>query len=88
MNYSLTIELTQEQNDALLATAAEMNAAGGSTTPEALLRENGTNFVNQRVQHYYEAAMKRLGTAAAVMPYDQRKALIAQVESQLPTEQP
>jgi len=87
MNYSLTTELTQEENDALLATAAEMNAAGGSTTPETLLRENGTNFVTERVSHYYASAMKRLGDAAAGMSYDQRKALIAQVESQLPTNQ-
>lgn len=84
MNYTLDITLDDEQNDALLKTVAEINASGGSTTAATLLAENGVNFVNQRVAHYYAAAMQRLGTDAATLSYAARQALIAQVESQLP----
>lgn len=83
MNYSISITLTEEQNDALLATVAEINAKGGNTTAEQLLKENGTNFVGQRVSQYYAAAMERLGDAAAALPYSQRKTLIAEVEAKL-----
>lgn len=84
MKYDISITLTEEENDALLATVAEANAKGGSTTAEQLLKENGTNFVGQRVSQYYAAAMQRLGNAAAALPYAARKALIAEVESKLP----
>ena len=81
--HKLTISLDDEQQDALTATVAEINATGGSITAETYLAENGLNAVKARVAHYYNAAMTRLGTAASAMSYDQRKALIAQIESSI-----
>lgn len=81
--HSIDITLNEEQQDALLATVEEINTNGGSATQESYLAENGINAVNVRVSHYYNAAMNRLGTAAGVLPYDQRKALIAQIESSI-----
>lgn len=80
----ITIKLDAEQQDALTATVAEINATGGSITAETYLAENGINAVNTRVAHYYQQALTRIGASASPMSYEQRKALIAQIESALP----
>jgi hypothetical protein len=47
---------------------------------EAIL--NGA--IGAEVQSRFNSEVARIGTAASALPYDQRQALIAQIESQLP----
>ena len=72
--------ITEEQLDALNATAAEINGTGGDTTAQTLLEENGLNFVNARVEHYYQLAVNRVATAWRSKSYTERKATLAQLE--------
>lgn len=88
MNISLS--LNQEQTDALTGVLAGINAQRAAATPpqEPLTAEDYLALVLMKaVDSYvataYQNAVKRLGDAAAQLPYAERTALIAQVESSL-----
>jgi len=85
---TINLTLNTEQTDALASVLASVNAtlAEDATpyTPESYLTERMTTVVNSYVATAYETAVKRIGTAAAALPYAERQALIAQIESQLP----
>lgn len=74
-------DLNQEELDALTRTVAEITARGGHTTAEQLLNENGTNYVTARVEHYYQLAVQRMATLWQTKSYEERIALIAQLEN-------
>lgn len=74
-------DLNQEQQDALTRSADEINAKGGNVTAQQLLTENGTNYADQRVEHYYQQALLRVGQLWRSKPYADRLALIAQLEA-------
>jgi hypothetical protein len=79
----LTLNLTEEETDALAIKTAAFNASlQVSFTPTQYLTEEviGT-AVKQMVSEAYTAAVQRLGVTASSLPYEARKALIAQVES-------
>ncbi len=82
---NITLTLTDEQADALNAKVAERNALKPETpyTAESHLMECVMGLVNGYTSEAYNAAVKRLGDGAAKLPYEQRKALIEQVESSL-----
>jgi hypothetical protein len=80
---NLTLNLTDEETDALAIKTAAFNASlQVSFTPTQYLVEEviGT-AVKQMVTEAYNAAVQRLGVTASSLPYEARKALIAQVES-------
>jgi hypothetical protein len=83
----LNLTLNQEQLDALTATTATANAtlAEGVTpyTAESYLSHVTMKAVDSYVANAYAVAVQRIGTAAASLPYAERQALIAQIESQL-----
>ncbi len=58
-------------------------AALAEYTPQTYLEKMLTNAVDSYAQQRYDAALKRLGVAAAAMPYANRLALIEQVEAQV-----
>lgn len=74
-------DLNQEELDALTRTVAEITARGGHTTAEQLLNENGTNYVTARVEHYYQLAVQRVATLWQTKSYEERIALMAQLEN-------
>lgn len=80
---NLTLTLNQEQTDALNAWVNERNANGANVTAESHLTELVMSAINGKVASYYEAAVKRIGAAAAALPYADRLALIQQIESQV-----
>jgi hypothetical protein len=80
---NLTLNLTEEETDALTLKTAAFNASlQVSFTPTQYLVEEviGT-AVKQMVTEAYNAAVQRLGVTASSLPYEARKALIAQIES-------
>jgi hypothetical protein len=80
---NLTLNLSEEETDALAIKTAAFNASlQVSFTPTQYLTEEviGT-AVKQMVSEAYSAAVQRLGVTASSLPYEARKALIAQVES-------
>ena len=81
----ITLMLTDEQTDALNAKVAERNSLNPATpyTAESHLEECLTGLINGYTAEAYNAAVKRLGEGAARLPYEQRQALIKQVESSL-----
>lgn len=78
---NLTLDLNQEQLDAIQLRA---DAATPSLTSAALLEQLVTGQVNAWVQDDFNNAVRQLGDAARQMPYDDRKALIAQVAASIP----
>jgi hypothetical protein len=80
---NLTLNLTDEETDALTLKTAAFNASlQVSFTPtQYLVEEVIGNAVKQMVTEAYNAAVQRLGVTASSLPYEARKALIAQVES-------
>ena len=84
----LHLTLNQEQTDALESTIATVNAtlAEGVTpyTAESYLAYVTMKAVDSYIATAYVIAVQRIGTAAASLPYTERQALIAQIESQLP----
>lgn len=85
MTHTLTVELTQEQEDALTGGVALYNQANRTelTTDEYLIR-NATASVDMFAQTAYQNALRRIGESAKELPYESRLALIASVESQIP----
>lgn len=81
----ITITLTDEQTDALNAKVAERNALKPAKpyTAESHLQECLLGLVNGYTTEAYNAAVRRIGEAAAILPYEQRLALIAQVEGSI-----
>jgi hypothetical protein len=79
----LTLNLTEEETDALAIKTAAFNASlQVSFTPtQYLVEEVIGSAVKQMVTEAYNAAVQRLGVTASSLPYEARKALIAQVES-------
>jgi len=86
MNISIILTLNQEQSDALQDRVDLHNSSSSANiTPAEFLKISELDFYIQTlVDQRYAASLTRLGTAAAALPYDQRQALIAQIESQLP----
>jgi len=82
---NITLNLTQEESDALAAKVSERNALNPEVpyTPESHLTECVMGLINGYTTESYNAAVRRIGEAAAVLPYEQRLALIAQVEGSL-----
>lgn len=80
---NLTLNLSDEETDALAIKTAAFNAAlQVSFTPtQYLVDEVIGTAVKQMVSEAYSAAVQRLGVTASSLPYEARKALIAQVES-------
>lgn len=74
-----------EQTAALQALAARHNeSAGTSLTLEQYLDLVCLNLVDDEVKAAFDRSVARLSNAAASLPYEQRLALIDQVESSLP----
>lgn len=87
MNISITLTLNQEQSDALQERVDLYNSGSGlaSIIPSEFLETVQLEpYIKTLVDQRYAASLTRLGTAASALPYDQRQALIAQIESQLP----
>jgi len=82
---NLTITLTDEQTDALNAKVAERNALKPTVpyTPESHLEECVMGLIKGYTTESYNTAVRRIGEAAAILPYEQRLALIAQVEGSI-----
>jgi hypothetical protein len=79
-----TSSLNTEQLAALQARTSSHNAAsGGSLTAQEYLDRCSLAIVDAWVAADFQAAVARLGQAAASLTYEQRLALIAQVEAQL-----
>lgn len=84
---NISIDLDQEQTDALAARVAEYNAGSGEAplTPEEFLTQVVVQpEIDRFVKTAYAAALAQIGEDAAQLPYANRLALIAQVRSQLP----
>lgn len=79
----LTLNLTDEENDALAIKTAAFNASiKVDFTPQQYLVEEVIGAaIKQMVAEAYNAAVQRLGVTASGLPYASRKALIAQVEA-------
>jgi len=84
---TLNLTFTQEQADALAGVIAGENAAlpAGSTafTDDSYLTHVLMFAVDGYVATAYERAVQRIGNAAAALPYEERQALISQLETQL-----
>lgn len=84
---TIEINLTTEQSDALngVITSANAGLAEGATpyTQGSYLAMLLTKAVESYAKTAYEASLRRLGEGAAALPYETRRALIAQVEAQL-----
>lgn len=82
---NITLNLTKEESDALAAKVSERNALNQEVqyTPESHLTECVMGLINGYTTESYNAAVKRIGDAAAALPYEQRLALIAQVEGSI-----
>lgn len=82
MNYST---LTTEQRAALDSLkschckTANLNSITDAEFETAVM----TGIINGEAKRLFDAAVQRLATAAASMPYDARMSIVAQVESQV-----
>lgn len=85
----MTLELTlnEEQTDALQLRVDSHNAANPEDIVDAaeIIKRRVMAGIDEDVATDYQMALQRLGAAAAALPYADRKALIAQVSSQLPS---
>ena len=81
---TITVQLTQEQVDALTAYTARWNNDTGTSTIADRLRDDAiAPFLKARTEEAYTAAVARLGEAARSLTYAERMALIAQVQQQI-----
>lgn len=82
---TIALTLTDEQTDALSAKVAERNALNPATpyTAESHIEECVMGLIDGYTAEAYNAAVKRLGDGAAKLPYEERQALIQQVEASL-----
>ena len=87
MNILISLTLNQEQSDALQERVDLYNTNSGlpAITPDEFLETVQLEpYIQTLVDQRYASSLTRLGTAAAALPYEERQALIAQIESQLP----
>ena len=86
MNISINFTLNQEQSDALQERVDLHNSSSStSITPSEFLKISELDFYIQTlVDQRYVASLTRLGTAASALPYEERQALITQIQAQLP----
>lgn len=81
---NIPLNLTEEQQDALADYTVEWNGpSGASTISDRLIEDAIMPFISAKVETAYQAAVRNLGEAARSLPYEQRKALIAEVKQQL-----
>lgn len=82
---TITLDLSEEQQDALDAAVSALNERDGiSVTQEQYITQFGVNaLLDSLTQSAYQVSVARLGAAASGLDYTKRKALIAQIESQL-----
>lgn len=85
MNIELT--LNDEQADALQLRVDLHNAASPEDIVDSaeLIKRRVMAGIGEDVATDYQMALKRLGDGAAALSYSDRKALMAQVASQLPS---
>lgn len=77
-------QLSTEQSDALTKRTNSYNQSSGENLSNQQYADRIIlSQINQWVNEDYRAAVKRLGDAAAALTYEQRMALISQVESQI-----
>jgi len=81
MTITTSITLDAEQQAALEDLRSEYDPAA---TNGEYLAEVLRGAIQGRVEANYRASVERLGEAAKTLPYEQRVALIQQVESQIP----
>lgn len=80
-------QLNAEQEAALQALTDRHNAsAGTSLSPNEYLDLVILGVINAEVDAAFARAVTRLSAAAATLSYEQRLALIAQVESSMPSQ--
>jgi len=85
MKLTIELELSEEQADALTAYTVEWNGANGTSTNADRLTEDALMpFIAQKVEKAYQDAVRQMGEDARTLPYETRKALIAQVRAQIP----
>lgn len=84
---TINIDPNEEELDAINGATAAYNATLANDATPLTAEQYVTRVVNTAVQSWtkaaYESAVKRLGAGAAQLSYTDRKALIAQVESQI-----
>lgn len=82
---NLSIQLNEEAADAVAKRTASHNANLEEGAPQLTNEQYCERVLAVAVESWvaedYKAAVKRLGDAAAKLPYADRKALIAQVEA-------
>ncbi len=83
MNIPLTLDAEYQSALDGMLTRYNESAAAPLTEPEYLAAIlNGA--IGSEVKALFNAEVSRIGAAAASLPYAERQALIAQIESQLP----
>lgn len=84
MNLTINFSLDTEEADCLTDVVNARNVASGT---ELTIGQHLAEICMAEVIRYkssaYESSVARLGEAAAALPYENRKALIAQVAAQL-----
>jgi hypothetical protein len=80
MQLIVTIELDAEYQAALNDLIADYREP---ILPQAYLAEVLRGAIRGRVEANYQAALNRIGAAARAMPFENRVALIQQIESQI-----
>lgn len=83
MNIPLTLDAEHQNALNGMLTRYNESAPHALTEPEYLAAIL-TGAIGIEVKALFDAEVARIGTAAAVLPYADRQALIAQIESQLP----
>jgi hypothetical protein len=83
MNIPLTLDA--EYQNAVDGLRAKYNAATNQSLTEPQYHATVLlGFYAGEVKSLFDAEVSRIGAAAASLPYDERQALIAQIDSQLP----
>ena len=81
---TITLQLTQEQLDALTDYASTWNGANGtSTIADRVNADVIQPWVKTKTDAAYDAAVKALGEAAKGLSYAERNAIIQQVQDAL-----
>lgn len=81
---TITLDIDDEQLDAITTYTAEWNGPNGTSTKEERIRDDAIRpFIAAKVEAAYSAAVRDLGESARSLTYEQRKAIIAAVKSQM-----
>lgn len=84
MKITLSLDLDDEQTAALDGMVSQSNEAdGGNLTPEIYLQGICLGLINNVVDQNIQAAGQRLIEASKLLPFADRIALTAQVESMI-----